>query len=68
VPVTIVYDTPEAAWVGDAPFLPHYVRTTTRTATRAFVRFAPALDPRRAPSPEALAELARRHVLAGLLD
>lgn len=68
VPVTIAYDTPEAAWVGDAPFLPHYVRTTTRTATRAFVRFGPALDPHRAPSPEELAELARRHVLAGLLD
>jgi 1-acyl-sn-glycerol-3-phosphate acyltransferase len=68
VPVTIAYDTPEAAWVGDAPFLPHYVRTTTRTATRAFVRFGPTLDPTRAPSPDALAELARRHVLAGLLD
>lgn len=68
VPVTITYDTPEAAWVGDTAFLPHYVRTTTRTATRAFVRFGPALSPSRASSAEELAELARRHVLAGLLD
>jgi len=68
VPVTIAYDTPEAAWVGDAPFLPHYVRTTTRPATRAFVRFGAPLDPHVAAGADELAEHARRHVLAGLLD
>ncbi|MEZ4250872.1 MAG: lysophospholipid acyltransferase family protein [Polyangiales bacterium] len=68
VPVTLRYDTPEAAWVGDEAFLPHYVRTTTRTATRAYVRFDTPLDPMAFDSPEALAERSRRHVLAGLLD
>ncbi len=68
VPLTLRYDTPEAAWVGEAAFLPHYIRTTTRRATRVHLRFGPPLDPRRLGSAEELAERARRHVLAGLLD
>lgn len=68
VPVTLRYDTPEAAWVGDAAFIPHYVRTTTRVATRAFVRFGAPLSPSGHESAESYAELARRHVLGGLYD
>jgi 1-acyl-sn-glycerol-3-phosphate acyltransferase len=59
VPVAIRYDTPEACWVGDATFLPHYVRTTARPQVRVRLTFAPALNPRAAGSTEALAALAR---------
>ncbi|HJL19707.1 MAG TPA: lysophospholipid acyltransferase family protein [Sandaracinaceae bacterium LLY-WYZ-13_1] len=58
VPVTIRYDTREACWVGDATFLPHYVRTTTRPRVRVDLAFAPAL-PRAFDSAEALAAFAR---------
>jgi 1-acyl-sn-glycerol-3-phosphate acyltransferase len=68
VPVTVRYDAPDAAWVGDAAFLPHYVRTTSRPTTRVSLRFGAPIEPHAFESAEALAEHCRHHVLGGLFD
>ncbi|MET0341880.1 MAG: lysophospholipid acyltransferase family protein [Polyangiales bacterium] len=61
VPVAIHYECASMAWVGDATFLPHYLRTITKPYTRVTVDF---LDPLpRAGSAEALAEQARRAIV-----
>ncbi len=67
VPLAIGYQGPEAAWVGDATFVPHYMRTTLRPMTRGWLRVLGALDPRRYPTPEALAEAARCSIASALL-
>jgi 1-acyl-sn-glycerol-3-phosphate acyltransferase len=45
VPIGLRYDSTEPCWVGEASFLPHYVKTTSRRATRAHLTFG---DPMRA--------------------
>ena len=45
VPIAVRYDTDEVAWVGDDPFLPHYVRTTRRNRTRVHLHFGEPIDP-----------------------
>lgn len=61
VPVAIHYESAQMAWVGDDPFVPHYLRTITKPYTRVTVDF---LDPLpRAVSAEAMAEQARRAIL-----
>ncbi|MET0341160.1 MAG: lysophospholipid acyltransferase family protein [Polyangiales bacterium] len=61
VPVAIHYECADMAWVGNATFLPHYLRTITKAYTRVTVDF---LDPLpRTGSPELLAEQARRAIV-----
>lgn len=67
VPVALSYEREDAAWVGDATFLPHYVRTMAQPCTRVVVEFLPALSSSSGGSPEALAESARRAVLHAVL-
>lgn len=62
VPVALHYECADMAWVGDATFLPHYLRTITKPYTRVTVDFLPALP--RAASVDALAAEARRAILA----
>ena len=45
VPVAVRYEHKDVPWVGQDPFLPHYVRTTFRTRTRVFLEFGEAIDP-----------------------
>ncbi|MFW6050266.1 MAG: lysophospholipid acyltransferase family protein [Myxococcota bacterium] len=59
VPVAVRYESTEPCWVGDAPFLPHYLRMSARPHTRGQVLVGEALDPRSADSADALAEEAR---------
>lgn len=67
VPVAIHYDCRAMAWVGDASFVPHYMRTTTRAKTRATLVFGDPVDPRMAATPEALSARVRDRMLE-LLD
>ena len=43
-PVAVHYSRPDAAWVGDEGFLPHFLRFFRHRGTRAWVSFGPALD------------------------
>lgn len=45
VPVSISYDRPELAWVGDDSFLPHYLRLAAGTRSVACVRFGEPIWP-----------------------
>lgn len=67
VPIAIRYHSAEAAWVGDATFVPHYVRTTMRPVTRVTLHVRPALDPRHHATARALAEAARCSIEGALL-
>jgi lyso-ornithine lipid O-acyltransferase len=57
VPVALKYENPQAAWVGDAMFLPHYVRTVSKRYTGVSVEFLPSLHG--SAEPAVLAEQAR---------
>jgi 1-acyl-sn-glycerol-3-phosphate acyltransferase len=59
VPIAISYDSPEIAWVGDAWFGPHYLRTAQRRETSARVTIGSEIVPRPQDRPEDLAEAAR---------
>lgn len=67
VPVALRYEREDAAWVGNDTFLPHYVRTMAQPCTRVSVEFLPALSLARDPTPEALAEGARRAIARSVL-
>lgn len=67
IPIAVRYESSEAAWVGDATFVPHYVRTTMRPVTRVTLRVCEALDPRGYDHAEALAEGARCSIEDALL-
>lgn len=45
VPVSLSYDRPELAWIGDDTFLPHYLRLAAGTRACARVRFGEPIDP-----------------------
>lgn len=46
LPVTLVYSDPRVAWVGEAPFLNHYLkRVASKRRTHVTVRLAPLLAP-----------------------
>ncbi|MEM6291996.1 MAG: lysophospholipid acyltransferase family protein [Myxococcota bacterium] len=62
LPVAIRYESRDAAWVGDATFVPHDVRTAMRPRTRVQLEFLPPLEPHAYPSEDALAAAARRHI------
>jgi 1-acyl-sn-glycerol-3-phosphate acyltransferase len=50
VPIGLRYDSTEPCWVGEASFLPHYVKTTSRRATRAQITFGDPMRARGRPS------------------
>lgn len=64
VPVALRYESPDLCWTGNAPFVPHYVRTAGRPSVTAYLRFGAAILPRPTHTPESLALLTRRRVLA----
>ena len=67
VPVAIRYDPASLAWVGDAPFLPHYLTLAGRRQTRAFVGVGTRILPGPAAGASDLARAA--HVaVTGLLQ
>ncbi len=57
VPIAISYDPPDLAWVGEASFLPHYLRLATGRQARARVRLGAPILP---ASNEAAGGLARK--------
>ena len=66
VPVALRLHPEDAAWVGGAPFLPHYWRMTARPSLHAVVRFGEPVDARRFASAQACADEVRARV-EGLL-
>jgi lyso-ornithine lipid O-acyltransferase len=46
VPIGIRYSSPDLIWVGDAAFLPHYLRTAARPSLSALLRVGQPLWPR----------------------
>jgi 1-acyl-sn-glycerol-3-phosphate acyltransferase len=63
-PAAIVYDPRDLAWVGDAPFLPHYLDLVGRPRARAVLRFSEALAPATYATVADLACAARERVMA----
>jgi len=67
VPVAVRYDRQDVAWIGDDPFVPHYLRTTARQRTRVFLQYEEPIDPRNTDlDAGGLAELARRRIASRL--
>jgi 1-acyl-sn-glycerol-3-phosphate acyltransferase len=66
VPVSLQYDPPEAAWVGDAKFLPHYLRMAGEDRIRVQIHFGPALEPASFPTAGEMAHAAHGLVLEQL--
>lgn len=65
VPVAVRYDQPDAAWIGDDAFAPHYFRTTSRPRTRVFLTYDEPIIPSRTDlDAYGLAELSRRRIRA----
>ncbi|HZW87622.1 MAG TPA: lysophospholipid acyltransferase family protein [Myxococcaceae bacterium] len=62
VPVALELDPPDAAWVGGAPFLPHYWRMTRRPSLRAVVRFGDSVEARAFVSAQACADEVRARI------
>ncbi len=60
VPVTISYADPDAPWVGDETFMPHYLRTAAKERLAVRVAFGAAMWPGRRPAAELAAEARRR--------
>ena len=63
VPVAIRYDPPDLAWVGDAPFVPHYLRLAASRRAHAVVRLGSPMSPGPYGSAAALASATRARVL-----
>ena len=64
VPVAISYQCTDMAWVGDALFLPHYMRTMAKPYTRVSIEFLEPLAYAEARTVADLAEQARRRIIA----
>jgi 1-acyl-sn-glycerol-3-phosphate acyltransferase len=67
VPVAIWFEAPALHWVGDALFLPHYLRTAARPRTIVHVRYGEPLDAPPGVRPELVAAAAHAR-LTRLLD
>jgi len=65
VPLTVRYHGGARPWIGDAPFLPHYLRTTAAHRARVELIFHEAISPE--GSAEVLATRARRAISGALL-
>jgi 1-acyl-sn-glycerol-3-phosphate acyltransferase len=66
VPVSLSYRVEEAAWVGQASFLPHYLRLIGEERIHVRLHFGTALQPASYRSPMELAHVARLRVMEGL--
>lgn len=67
VPITLRYGSPEACWVGNAAFLPHFVALHRHPRVEARVEFGTPIDPSASPDAGSLAELARANVRSMLV-
>jgi lyso-ornithine lipid O-acyltransferase len=67
VPIALRYDPPDLAWVGDAAFLPHYLRLATGREARVQVRLGAPVVPAGNDGASALARTAWES-LSGLLQ
>jgi 1-acyl-sn-glycerol-3-phosphate acyltransferase len=65
VPVALTYADPDAPWVGDETFVPHYLRTAAKQRVEVGVSFGPPLWPGRRSAVELAAE-ARRWIHTSL--
>ena len=68
VPVALSYDPPHLAWVGDATFLPHYLRLAGEARARVRVRLGGPVEPAGYASPSELASAVRERILGLLGD
>jgi 1-acyl-sn-glycerol-3-phosphate acyltransferase len=66
VPVAIAYDAAELAWTGNATFLPHYWKLSTRPAARARLIVRAPMWPRAAEQPEDFALRVRTSIALAL--
>ena len=66
LPLALAYDPPGLAWIGDATFVPHYLRFAALARPAATITLGAPLPSRAYPDPQALADAARARV-AGLL-
>jgi 1-acyl-sn-glycerol-3-phosphate acyltransferase len=64
VPVGVRFEDPDLCWVGDAPFLPHYLRVVSRPANLVHLAFGEPISPASAPDAEQLAGRAHQAVRA----
>lgn len=67
-PIGLRYLDVDAAWVGDASFFPHFLKTVARCRTLASLEFGPPIHPRADERAEAVAGRARAAVRALLRD
>lgn len=63
VPLYVSYECASLTWTDDAPFIPHYIKTAAREATRCSLRFGEPMSPFRHTSARAFAARARRAVI-----
>ncbi|MCA9671880.1 MAG: 1-acyl-sn-glycerol-3-phosphate acyltransferase [Myxococcales bacterium] len=63
LPLRLDLDPPEAAWVGNSYFLPHYLRLATRPVVRCLVRVGRPIAPRGFSGARSLARAARAQLL-----
>jgi 1-acyl-sn-glycerol-3-phosphate acyltransferase len=68
VPVALSYAPRELAWLGEATFLPHYLRLAAERAPSATLAFGEPIPPRLHPTAEALATAARDRTISLLED
>jgi lyso-ornithine lipid O-acyltransferase len=66
VPVAIAYHPTELAWVGDATFVPHYLRLAARPHATVRITFGAPVPPHAYESAGALADAVRRRIIASL--
>jgi lyso-ornithine lipid O-acyltransferase len=66
VPVALRYECKDLAWVGNATFLPHYVRTMSKPYTRVSVEFLPQLPHGDVRSAAELAQRARAAISSAI--
>jgi lyso-ornithine lipid O-acyltransferase len=64
VPVALAYAPRSLAWVGDATFVPHYLRLAALARPAVTVAFGEPLSSRSYATAEALAEAARDRIVA----
>lgn len=62
VPIALRYSDARIAWVGDASFLPHFLRSSSYEQVTATLEFGEALDLQPKQSARALAERARAEI------
>jgi 1-acyl-sn-glycerol-3-phosphate acyltransferase len=63
LPVALSYDPPSLAWVGDATFVPHYLRFSAMARPKVTVTLGALVSSRAHSDAQSLADLARERVL-----